>query len=472
MTVADIQRKQAVRSRHAQTAVRWLRGHLRRGPLLVAGLGVSGLAVARHLAARDIPFGIVDSRLAPPGIDRLRAELPQTPVTLGAFDADVFLGAGLIVLSPGLSLREPVISNAIAAGVPVVGEIELFAREATAPVLAVTGSNGKSTVATLLGAMVARCGMDVRTGGNLGPAALELLGDREPGFYVLELSSFQLETTRSLAAAVACVLNISPDHLDRHANLTEYARTKARIFDGAGVMVVNRADPLVAAMPAGGGRVVSFGLDAPASAQFGLRERNGHGWLSHGQQTLMTVDELAMGGLHNAANALAALAMGSAAGLPMAAMLEALREFAGLPHRCQLVHARQGVRWYDDSKGTNVGATAAAIAGLGGDDNLVLIAGGEGKGQDFAPLRDVARGRLRALITIGRDGPRIGSVLHDIAPVYAAGDMAEAVELARGLARAGDVVLLSPACASFDMFRNYEHRGDVYAECVRAGVPR
>ena len=438
------------------------------GPILVAGLGVSGLASVRYLASHGIRCTVLDTRHEPPGLPALRAEYPSLEVRCGAFDERQFAAAGLVLVSPGLDPRMPALVAAREAGVPVEGEIELFAHEARAPVLAITGSNGKSTVTTLVGAMARAAGRDTRIGGNLAPAALDLLGDEEPDLYVLELSSFQLETTRSLRPLAAAVLNLSADHLDRYAEFAHYAAAKRRVFAGDGIQVLNRDDKQVAAMAVHGRRVLGFGLGEPLCGdEFGLREHAGEPWLAHGDTSLLPLAATRLRGRHNVANALAALALGTAAGLPVAAMTETLRVYAGLPHRCQLVAEHDGVRWYDDSKGTNVGATAAAIDGLAGDHDLVLIAGGDGKGQDFGPLADAARGRLRAVVLIGRDGARIGAALAGLAPSLTAADMTEAVRFARDAAQPGDSVLLSPACASFDMFRDYVQRGERFSLAVR-----
>lgn len=436
-------------------------------PVLVAGLGKTGLSVARFLARRGIAFAMADSRTEPPGLDVLRREFPGVEVRLGGFDADAFACAGTVVLSPGIATDIPEVRAARAAGVPVIGDIELFALAADAPVVAITGSNGKSTTTTLVGEMARRAGRDVRVGGNLGTPALDLLGGGRPDLYVLELSSFQLETTFTLDCAAATVLNLSDDHLDRHHSLLEYAAVKQRVFHGNGVMVVNADDVLSAAMADARRRVVRFSLGTPRQAQdFGVGKVNGREYLMHGAQALMPCDEVRIPGRHNLANALAALALGEAVGLPMDAMLATLREFPGLAHRCAFVAEIDGVRYYNDSKGTNVGATLAALAGMPGD-KVVLIAGGEGKGQDFAPLAPAVAARGRAVVLIGRDAGIIEAALAGAASVLHAGSMEEAVRLARQNARPGDVVLLSPACASFDMFRNYEHRGEVFAAAVR-----
>jgi UDP-N-acetylmuramoylalanine--D-glutamate ligase len=435
---------------------------------LIVGLGKTGLACARYLARCGIGFAVTDSRPEPPGLAELRATLPEVPLYLGGFAEEAFAAAQRIVLSPGVALRESAVAAAAARGVAIVGDIELFARAADAPLVAVTGSNGKSTVTTLLGHMAAEAGRAVRVGGNLGTPALELLpapGGPAPELYVLELSSFQLETTASLDAAAATVLNLSPDHMDRYRDVAEYAAVKQRIYRGGGVAVLNADDPLVRAMAPPGRRALRFGLGAPAGEDFGLRECDGALWLARGEECLLPLAELRIPGLHNAANALAALALGTAVGLPMSPMLRALRAFAGLPHRTEWVGERDGVRWYNDSKGTNVGATLAALRGLQG--RVVLIAGGEGKGADFRPLRAAVAEKARAVVLIGRDAALLAAALGDVAPVVHAADLDEAVARARELARPGDSVLLSPACASFDMFTGYEHRGRVFTEAVQ-----
>ncbi len=432
---------------------------------VVVGLGKTGLACLRFLHARGVPVAVTDSRAQPPGLDEARRLIPGLTAAVGGFDRDLLRGSGEIVLSPGVALTEPALAAASAAGVPVVSEIELFARHATAPVIAITGSNGKSTVTTLVGAMAATAGIEAGVGGNLGTPALELLTDPEPELYVLELSSFQLETTRTLAPQAAVVLNLSPDHMDRYPTVSAYADAKARVYTRARTAVVNLDDARVRPMAPVGRAMIGFGLGAPSRADdFGLLEHDGETWLARGQAPLLPVAELKIPGRHNQANALAALALGVAAGFPMEAMLEALRGFRGLAHRSQWVAERAGVQYYDDSKGTNVGATVAAVAGMPGP--LVLIAGGDGKGADFAPLREALAAKARLVVLIGRDGPLIAKALGDAVPHVFAEDMEAAVTRAAKDSRPGDTVLLSPACASFDMFSGYEERGRVFAEAV------
>ncbi len=436
---------------------------------LVVGLGASGMSVVRHLAARGESFAVADSRPRPPGLDDLKRDYPAVAHHCGPFAAEQFAAWPRLVLSPGVPPQEPAVQAALAAGAEVMGDIELFARAVTAPVVAITGSNGKSTVTTLLGEMAREAGIAVAVGGNLGTPALDLLAT-QPELYILELSSFQLETTYSLTPQAATVLNLSADHLDRHTDMAEYGALKARIFQGDGVMVLNRDDPQVVAMALPGREIRWFGLGQPSDGNsYGLLRQEGALWLCRGATPLLSTAELGIAGLHNYANALAALALGEVSGLPLVAMLTALRRFRGLPHRCQRVRELGGVGWFDDSKGTNVGATLAALNGMPGE-KVVLIAGGDGKGQAFAPLRAAVAQRARAVVLIGRDGPLIGAALADSVPLVPASDMADAVRRAHALALPGDTVLLSPACASFDMYRNYIERAEQFIAAVE-GLP-
>jgi len=434
-------------------------------PNVIVGLGKTGLSCARFLAKHGESFVVIDSRSVPPGFADFRREFPQAPLFLGGFDDALLARAQRLIMSPGVALAEPAIAAAVRNGAEAIGDIELFARAARAPVVAITGANGKSTVTTLVGEMVRDAGFEVRVGGNLGTPALDLLAESEPHFYVLELSSFQLETTHSLNAAAATVLNISPDHMDRYRDVQEYASAKQRIYRGGGVMVINADDDYVAAMIEPGRKVVRFSLGDPKQDDFGIREPQGYLCLAKGAEILLPANELRIKGLHNIANALAALALGEAVGVPMASMLTTLRRFAGLPHRTQWVASRDGVSWYNDSKGTNVGATLAALQGMPG--KVVLIAGGLGKGQDFTPLKAAAAAKARAVVLLGQDAPLIESALARTVPVVHVRDMDEAVERAAHLAQEGDTVLLSPACASFDMFKGYDHRGEVFTAAVR-----
>jgi UDP-N-acetylmuramoylalanine--D-glutamate ligase len=443
------------------------------GRTIVVGLGRTGMSCVRYLQARGLGFAVTDSRTAPPESAALAQLAPDAQVRFGGFDESLLDGAAQIIASPGVSLREPFLMNAAARGVPIVGDIELFAREARAPIAAITGTNGKSTVTTLVASMAAASGKRVLAGGNLGRPALELLDDPVPELYVLELSSFQLDTTRSLRTVTAAVLNVTPDHMDRYETLAEYAAAKARIYERCDVPVVNLDDFTVRAMPCRASRQLGFSLHADPAADYYVVRQGEDLTLMHGRDRIVAMSELRIAGSHNAANALAALAMCDALRLPREACIAALREFTGLPHRSQWVADIRGVRYVDDSKGTNVGATLAAIKGMPG--TLVLIAGGQGKGQDFTPLaqalRDYMGDKVRHAVLIGQDAKVLARVLNDVTTTEFARDMDEAVKLAARAARAGETVLLSPACASLDMFRDYGHRGDVFAAAVRRLQP-
>lgn len=437
----------------------------RQGRAIVVGLGRTGLSCARYLQSRGSSFAVTDSRAAPPETAALAKLAPDVDVRFGGFDPSLLDGASRIVASPGVSLKEPFLVAAAERGIPIVGDIELFVREAKAPIAAITGTNGKSTVTTLVGLMANAAGRRAVTGGNLGRPALELLDDAAPELYVLELSSFQLETTWSLRAAAAAVLNVSPDHMDRYGTLQGYAAAKERIFHRADAAVVNLDDAAVRAMQYESSRVLGFSLHADPAADYYVDVQGDDVILMRSRERLVAMSELRISGLHNAANAMASLALCEALGLARPACLQALREFAGLPHRSQWVADINGVRFIDDSKGTNVGATLAAVAGMPG--SLVLIAGGQGKGQDFMPLAQAFRGKVRHVVLIGQDARQIDAVLQGISTTQFAKDMSEAVQFAANAARPGETVLLSPACASLDMFRDYGHRGEVFAAAVK-----
>ncbi|HEX4300528.1 MAG TPA: UDP-N-acetylmuramoyl-L-alanine--D-glutamate ligase [Gammaproteobacteria bacterium] len=437
----------------------------RRTRTLIVGLGKTGLSCARFLAAHGEEIAITDSRERPPGLADLRELLPDAAVFLGGFSEEALKRADRVVLSPGIASDTPFVAKARALGMPVLGDIELFAHYAHAPVIGITGANGKSTVTTLVGLMAERAGKRARVGGNLGTPALDLLKKDEPDLYVLELSSFQLEITESLPCIAATVLNLSPDHMDRYAGMKDYAAAKARIFRHCRTAVLNREDPWVRAMAPDLKRRVTFGLDVPAAGDYGVSGEGADLWLAKGGERLIPASVLRIQGRHNLANALAALALGEAAGLPMEVMLQELSEFRGLAHRMEFVATTGEVSYYDDSKGTNVGATRAAVQGL--SQPLVLIAGGDGKGQDFAPLADALVGKARAVVLLGKDAELIERAVAGRVPVKRVKDMDTAVQVAASLAQAGDMVLLSPACSSLDMFENFEHRGRVFAAAVR-----
>lgn len=447
--------------------------------VLVLGLGDTGLSCARWLAAHGAEVSVADTRAAPPHAARLAELLPKVPLHTGPFDDARLQAAEMLVVSPGVPLAEPAVARAVAAGVEVAGDVELFARAIRAlnaerehpmRVIAITGSNGKSTVTAMCGDMCRMAGLTTCVAGNIGLPVLDALYEIEQGLapapqvWVLELSSFQLETTSSLDADAAAVLNLSEDHMDRYPDMDAYAAAKARIFAGSGVQVVNRDDPRTLAMVRPGRHVVSFGLDrCPRNENFGLCEDE----LCLGGEMLMPLSALPVAGLHNAANALAALALTRALGLPMTDLLRGLLHFKGLPHRVEKVAEIDGVTWYDDSKGTNVGATEAALYGMG-RRKAVVILGGDGKGQDFGPLKAAVQANARAVVLIGRDAPLIEAAIagSGVETLHAA-SLEEAVTQAHRLARPGDAVLLSPACASFDMFRNYVHRAEVFVTAVK-----
>ncbi|RLJ67764.1 UDP-N-acetylmuramoyl-L-alanine--D-glutamate ligase [Sulfurisoma sediminicola] len=451
--------------------------------VLVLGLGESGLAMAQWCARNGASVRVADTRAAPPYLDELKRRLANADFCPGEFDRRLLDGIDLVALSPGLSPGLPLLTHARAQGVPVIGEIGLFAqglrllgvRERTR-VIAITGTNGKTTTTALTGHLCRGAGKVTGVAGNISPAALTALmacqdAGTLPEVWVLELSSFQLETLETLDAEAATVLNISDDHLDRYVDLDDYAAAKARIFEGRGVQVLNRQDERVKRMAIPGRRLITFGLDAPGdAADFGLRDNRGEPWIVQGDTFLLPVSQLPLSGLHNAANAMAALALCAAIdahdSLDAEALLPGLREFRGLPHRVERVAELCGVTWFDDSKGTNVGATVAALEGL--QRKVVVILGGDGKGQDFSPLKPAIARHGRAVVLIGRDGPAIAAAIAGCGvPVQTAADMADAVRVAARAAWAGDAVLLSPACASFDMFRNYEHRAQVFVAAVQ-----
>ncbi|NMG45935.1 UDP-N-acetylmuramoyl-L-alanine--D-glutamate ligase [Aromatoleum toluvorans] len=448
--------------------------------VLVLGLGESGLAMAQWCARQGARVRVADSRREPPGLTVLEVSVPAAEIVLGAFSDDLLDGVARIALSPGIDARTPMLVEARRRGIEIVGEMTLLAEalagaeRAHTRILAITGTNGKTTTTALTAALCRAAGLDAVAAGNISPAALTVLmermdrGEALPECWVLELSSFQLETTAGLNAEGATVLNVTDDHLDRHGDLDSYAAIKALIFAGDGVQVLNRQDVRVLAMAQAGRRVVTFGTDAPAGPDdYGIAaDADGAAWMVCGGQRLLRLDELPLAGAHNAANAMAALALARAAGLPWLALIEGLKAFKGLPHRVEPVARRDdGVVFYDDSKGTNVGATLAALEGLG--RRVVLIAGGDGKGQDFSPLRDAVARHARAVMLIGRDAALIDAALAGSGvPTERAADMDAAVARAAALAQAGDVVLLSPACASLDMFRNYAHRAEVFVAAV------
>jgi len=448
--------------------------------ILVLGLGDSGLSMTRWLHRHGAQVRVADSRKYPPHAEQLAREMPLVPLETGTFRSTSFNGIDVIAISPGVALREPRVSEALNAGVFVVGDVELFAQalksHAETKVIAITGSNGKSTVTSMVGAMSRSAGINTVVAGNIGLPVLDALaqvetalshGKTAPDLFVLELSSFQLETTYSLDASAATVLNLCQDHLDRYDSMHEYAAAKARIFSGHGVQVVNRDDEISGRLADPARTVLNFGLGEPGGdREWGMVVSGGEPWLAQGEMKLMPLGELPLAGSHNAANALAALALCRACDMEYAPLLVALKKFTGLPHRMQKVAEIRGVAFYDDSKGTNVGATVAALSGI--EKKAVLVAGGDGKGQDFSPLKSAIAAHARAVVLIGRDADKIAKAIAGCGiPLLRAADMEDAVLLAFSKAQPGDAVLLSPACASFDMFRDYEHRAEVFSRAVQ-----
>ncbi|WP_338560258.1 UDP-N-acetylmuramoyl-L-alanine--D-glutamate ligase [Acinetobacter sp. KS-LM10] len=442
---------------------------IQRGGLkVVAGLGISGVSAVNFLHEKGYRVAVTDSRAVPPGHNQIPADV-QT--SFGQFDQDLLLQAEEIIISPGLDPKQPEIQAAIDQGIPVVSEIQILRRMTDKPIVAITGSNAKSTVTTLIGLMAADAGVKVAVGGNLGRPALDLTND-DPDLYILELSSFQLETTSHLNAEVAVVLNISEDHLDRHGDMFGYHTAKHRIFQGVKKVVYNRDDSLTRPLVPDATPMQSFGLNAPDMNQFGvLRDLDGTIWLARGRERLLKSTDMYMQGLHNIANALACLALGEAISLPLDVMLETLKTFKGLEHRCEFVKEVQGVRYYNDSKGTNIGATLAALDGLGAaiesqGAKVAIILGGQGKGQDFKALRDSLSQYSKTAVLIGEDRLLIEEAIKDTTSILHAQSLKEAVMLCQQHTQSNDVVLLSPACASFDMFSGYPERGRQFVNLV------
>jgi len=431
---------------------------------LVLGLGATGLSIARYLRRNDCDAMFLDSRDEPPGIDELGDIWPDADVILG--DLKLPAKVARVIVSPGIPDDNELLNQARKKKLEVISDVEVFAREAKAPFVAVTGSNGKSTVTTLLYHMCRADGRTALAGGNLGEPALDLLDADKPDIYVLELSSFQLQRTEKLPAEVAVLLNVSPDHLDWHADEDEYRRSKYRVYREARAAVVNRADASAAEHAKNIENVITFGLDEPADGHYGLRRDEDELYLARGDTLLIAAADLAMVGLHNQANSLAALAAGELLGLQMPAMLQVVSEFPGLPHRMQFVARKGAVDYINDSKATNVAAAVASIQSI--DGSVVLLAGGDGKGGDFSELAAALEGKLRAAVLIGKDAEAIADAIDTVMPVYFAGGMDDAVCQAAAYAESDDTVLLAPACASLDQYDNYGARGDAFGAAVGA----
>ncbi|RBP49864.1 UDP-N-acetylmuramoyl-L-alanine--D-glutamate ligase [Arenicella xantha] len=437
----------------------------------VVGLGISGLSVVRYLRSHSIEVIALDSRSVPPAAQALQAVCPEVKTVFGAFDAEHLDGAELIVVSPGVSIKEPMLVQARRRGAKIVGDIELFLQVNQKPLIAITGSNGKSTVTALVGEMVCAGGMVPLVAGNIGKPVLDALTDNEPyDVAVLELSSFQLETTNQVPADAAAILNISPDHLDRYDSMGDYVLAKSRILRGAQRAVLPRHDDQFT-MITQTGDVLSFELDEPHQAnEFGVKKRSSGRWLMHGKTPLMRLSDIGLLGLHNVKNVVSAFALTDFLGLTLESQVAAVKAFTGLPHRMQTVASDGGVIWVNDSKATNVGATITALRNL--ESPVVWIAGGQGKGADFADLADAITDDVRVLILLGEDADKIDQALRSKVKIERVKDMEAAVVKAAEYARPDDVVLLSPACASFDMFTGFEHRGAVFIACVERLLQR
>lgn len=441
---------------------------LNKKQVVVVGLGHTGLSALRWLLVNQAIVHVMDTRENPPGLADVQASYPQVSIHLGQLDAERLMHADLVILSPGMALSEPAIQQALDAGVPVVGDVELFGlyRNPSAKVIAITGSNGKTTVTSLVGEMCKAAGLNTIVAGNIGLPVLDALMMETPDVYVLELSSFQLETTSNLVVDAATMLNLSEDHMDRYADITAYAAAKARIFYHAKCQVLNRDDAWSMLMVRPPLPHHTFGLNENKES-FGIDVVDNEAWLTEAGKPLMNSADLHIKGAHNISNALAAIALCRAIDLAYNPILQALYQFKGLPHRVEWVAEINHVDYFNDSKGTNVGATCAAISGL--PPKVVLIAGGDGKGQNFSPLEKPVSENARALVLIGADASKIeAAVIETGVPIYHAADMNEAVMIAQKMAQKDDAILLSPACASFDMFENYIKRGEAFVQAVHA----
>lgn len=434
---------------------------------LIIGLGKTGVSCVRYLKQQSCDVAINDSRENPPGLDIIKKEFPAIEIKLGEFSEALFAKADELIVSPGVSLQEPLIAKAIANGVPAIGDIELFARAAKAPIIAVTGSNGKTTVTTLISLVLKAAGYNVQVCGNIGTPVLDLLQEPTPDFYVLELSSFQLETTLSLKAKVAVLLNVSPDHMDRYADLHAYLLAKQRIYNNCEIAIVNYDEPETFENLNLKHKIV-FTVHQPQANQFGLCKKNKKIFLACGDELLFDVAELKLQGLHHWQNALVVFVIAHALKIPNEIVIPIIKTFSGIEHRCQWVANKKGADWFNDSKGTNVGATIAALTSLGQHKvgQLIWIAGGDAKQADLTSLREPVKQYVKQAILLGQDAPQIQQVIDGIVPTTCVNSLQEAVEQAAQLVTKNDRVLLSPACASFDMFTNYEHRGEVFIKAV------
>jgi len=435
---------------------------------VIVGLGKTGLSCFRYLSNQGLNVAITDSREEPPELLELRAEFESASVYLGQINEQVLLASDQIILSPGVSLDNKSIKLSIENNIPVFGDIELFCQKAQAPIIAVSGSNGKSTVTTIVAEMTRLAGLKTYVGGNIGIPALDLLSDSSPDLYVLELSSFQLETTYSLNAHASVVLNVSPDHMDRYSSLKDYANTKKRIYSGQGLMVLNKDEEYIHSIIDSKRDTIYFSLGAPEGENFGLINHNNEVWLSQGNEKIINKNQLKIKGEHNISNALAAMALAGAVNVPTNIMADVLKNFTGLEHRCQLVREIDNVSWYNDSKATNVGACIASITGLCELGNIILIAGGDSKGADLSGLNPIVKKYIKRVFLFGIDANKLADVMGSDVDKEFVNNMNEAVKGASKIADPDDIVLLAPACSSLDMYKNYQQRGDAFISAIDA----
>ena len=435
---------------------------------VIVGLGKTGLSCFRYLSNQGLNVAITDSREEPPELLELKAEFESASVYLGQINEQVLLASDQIILSPGVSLDNKSIKLSIENNIPVFGDIELFCQKAQAPIIAVSGSNGKSTVTTIVAEMTRLAGLKTYVGGNIGIPALDLLSDSTPDLYVLELSSFQLETTYSLNAHASVVLNISPDHMDRYSSLKDYVNTKKRIYSGQGLMVLNKDEEYIHSIIDSKRDTIYFSLGAPEGENFGLINHNNEVWLSQGNEKIINKNQLKIKGEHNISNALAAMALAGAVNVPTNIMADVLKNFTGLEHRCQLVREIDNVSWYNDSKATNVGACIASIRGLCELGNIILIAGGDSKGADLSGLNPIVKKYIKRVFLFGIDANKLADVMGSDVDKEFVNNMNEAVKGASKIADPDDIVLLAPACSSLDMYKNYQQRGDAFISAIDA----
>jgi UDP-N-acetylmuramoylalanine--D-glutamate ligase len=436
--------------------------------VVIVGLGKTGLSCFRYLSNQGLNVAITDSREEPPELLELKAEFESASVYLGQINEQVLLASDQIILSPGVSLDNKSIKLSIENNIPVFGDIELFCQKAQAPIIAVSGSNGKSTVTTIVAEMTRLAGLKTYVGGNIGIPALDLLSDSTPDLYVLELSSFQLETTYSLNAHASVVLNVSPDHMDRYSSLKDYVNTKKRIYSGQGLMVLNKDEEYIHSIIDSKRDIIYFSLGAPEGESFGLINHNNEVWLSQGNEKIINKNQLKIKGEHNISNALAAMALAGAVNVPTNIMADVLKNFTGLEHRCQLVREIDNVSWYNDSKATNVGACIASITGLCELGNIILIAGGDSKGADLSGLNPIVKKYIKRVFLFGIDANKLADVMGSDVDKEFVNNMNEAVKGASKIADSDDIVLLAPACSSLDMYKNYQQRGDAFISAIDA----